>query len=381
MTVAPLNALRRSLFLISAPMVFIMFALPLRAEDLGASAIEIGALYAVFTVSLFVVRPLVGIGLDLIGRRPFFLLALALYFAANFLYALSGNYEALFGARLLQGIAFSILTITTDTITADVSEAADRSRAMGANIASQSRGGMAGAFIGFSLVGAFPAFAWQYSFFIYSIVAVLAVYIAFKIIPETRPVISGDERAEKFRFPPQQYMLLVVIFLAAAAVASIQPYYLIYLRERFDLPLNALAFAFLPVGIAYAVLPGWLGKVTGRLPRAAAMATGLLMTAAIYLFVPHIDRFLMIMAAFTFSAVGAVLAELTRNAWVADIAGPGAAGRTFGVAALVAGAGAALGPLAGGAVYEHVSRDGLFYVAAATLIAAAILLTLQPKRG
>jgi MFS family permease len=66
-----LNALRRCLFFISAPMVFITFALPLRAEDLGATALQIGALYSLFTASIFVIRPLTGVGLDAFGRRPF----------------------------------------------------------------------------------------------------------------------------------------------------------------------------------------------------------------------------------------------------------------------------------------------------------------------
>lgn len=57
-----LNLLRRSLFLISMPMVFITFALPLRAEDIGATGFEIGILYSIFAASLIVLRPLVGAG-------------------------------------------------------------------------------------------------------------------------------------------------------------------------------------------------------------------------------------------------------------------------------------------------------------------------------
>jgi len=58
-----LRAIRRSLFWIATPAEFISIALPLRAEDLGASAFEIGVLYAIFTASLFLVRPIVGVGL------------------------------------------------------------------------------------------------------------------------------------------------------------------------------------------------------------------------------------------------------------------------------------------------------------------------------
>ena len=272
--------------MISMPMVFITFALPLRAEDLGASGIEIGVLYSLFTASVFIIRPLVGFGLDHFGRRIFFIGAMALYFGANALYAFSTDIETLYVARLVQGIGFSVLSITTDTITADLTKPDGRGAAMGGNIASQTRGGMVGAFVGFGLVGAVPLHAWVYSFTSFSIVAFLAVIFSIRAIPET---LNSDMRSRpkvKFRFPLRYYRLLVIVFLVAFAGAIIQPYYLIYLRGRFDLELVMLAFAFLPVGIAYAVMPVWLGGVTNRLSRQVAMGIGLILAAALYFSVP-----------------------------------------------------------------------------------------------
>ena len=365
-----LNLVRRSLFLISMPMVFITFALPLRAEDLGASGLEIGALYSIFTASVFVVRPIVGFGLDHFGRRWFFIIAMMLYFGADALYALSTNIDTLYLARLVQGLGFSILSITTDTITADLTESDGRGAAMGGNIASQTRGGMLGAFVGFTLVGAVPLHAWVYSFSTFAFVALLAVIFTFQAIPETLRGERVKHSEFSFRFPESHYRLLAVIFLAAFAGAVIQPYYLIYLRGLFDLELAALAFAFLPVGIAYAVMPVWLGGVTNWLSRSAAMSIGLAMAGILYLFVPQLNGFLLIIAAFTGASIGSVLVDLTKNAWLADISGPQAAGRTFGVAALAAGAGATLGPIAGGMLYDGWGKETIFYVAGIILLGA-----------
>lgn len=362
------------------PMVFITFALPLRAEDLGASGIEIGALYSIFTVSVFVIRPIVGFGLDHFGRRLFFIAAMALYFCANALFVFSSDVETLYIARLVQGFGFSVLSITTDTITADLTKPDGRGAAMGGNIASQTRGGMTGAFIGFSLVGAIPLHAWVYSFSTFAVVAFLAVIFAFRAIPET---LNSDGRGRgkmEFRFPLQYYPLLLIIFLVAFAGAVIQPYYLIYLRGRFDLELVTLAFAFLPVGLAYAVMPVWLGGVTNWLSRPAATSIGLVLAGFLYLAVPHANGFLWIIAAFTGASIGSVLIDLTKNAWLADISGPNAAGRTFGVAALAAGAGATLGPVAGGALYDGLGKETIFYVAGIILLATISLIFLaKPK--
>ncbi len=181
-----LSLVRRCLFLISAPVVFINFALPLRAEDLGASAFQIGILYALFTASVFVIRPIVGFGLDHIGRRPFFIAATLFYLGANLLYTLSETVTALYIARLCQGLSFAFLAITTETITSDLTEPDGRGAAMGGNIASQTRGGMVGGFIGFGLVGALPLQAWVFSFATFSVTASLAVVFAFAFIPETK---------------------------------------------------------------------------------------------------------------------------------------------------------------------------------------------------
>ncbi|WDI33102.1 MFS transporter [Hyphococcus flavus] len=377
-----LTAVRRVLFLVSAPMVFISFALPLRAEDLGASAFEIGALFSLFTAAVFVVRPLTGVGLDIFGRRPFFLLAVLFYFAANIFYAVSETVSALYIARLLQGLGFAILAITTDTITADITLAENRSAAMGGNIASKSRGGMAGAFVGFGLVGAMPVYAWVMSFWVFAAVAGLAIIYALNAIPETQPQEKANKSLEKFSLPENYVRILTIIFAAAFAGALIQPFYMIYLRARFDLELYWLATAFLPMGIAYAILPPWLGRVSGRLHRASAVVIGLVIAAVFYVSVPFVNEFALVIGAFVAASVGAVLVDLTKNAWVADLSNAGAMGRTFGLASFAAGAGAALGPLVGGVIYDASGPNYLFYFASAILFAAAVLaVALRPRHG
>ena len=369
---ANLKYLRRSLFLISTPMVFIMFGLPLRAEDLGASGFQIGILFTLFTVSVLILRPLVGIGLDHFGRRRFFIGALLFYLLANSLYAFGDTILGLYIARAIHGVGFSTLTITADTITSDLSDPKTRASAMGGNIASQSRGGMLGATIGFTLVGFLPIYAWRFSFAIYAAIAILAIVFALRTIPETLQRDHQTRGKAPFNFPPRYYRVLLAIFLAAFAAAVIQPYYLIYLRGRLGLEVYALAGVFLPVGIAYAILPGWLGNITNRLNRAAVISVGLVIATALYAAVPSINSFFWLIGAFVGAAIGNVLFDLTKNAWIADIAGSDAAGRTFGLAALATGMGAALGPLAGGVVYDQWGKEYIFYVAAGIFAAAVI---------
>ena len=262
--------------------------------------------------------------------------------------------------------------VAAATIAADCAASDARSAAMGGNIAAQTRGGMAGAFIGFTLVGIAASLAWVVSFWIFSGISLLALLFAAFALPETRPESWRTAAKSKFEMPAGYSRILVIIFLAAFAGALIQPFYLIYLRARYDVELYMLATAFLPMGIASAVLPGILGRFSDRFSRAQVIAAGLLVAGVCYPFVPHVAGFFAVIGVFLAAMIGTVLVDLTKNAWVVDISSVNAVGRAFGLAALAAGAGAALGPIAGGVIYDSLGPDYLFYGAGAILCATAL---------
>jgi hypothetical protein len=137
-----------------------------------------------------------------------------------------------------------VLAITTEAITSDIVIATTRAAAMGANIASQTRGGMVDATIGFTLVGMMPLYAWVYSFWTFTAVSAATITIAATPLPETMPAKREAHARGKFSLPPQYLRILIIVFAAAFAGALIQPYYLIYLRARFDIELYMLAVAF-----------------------------------------------------------------------------------------------------------------------------------------
>ena len=129
-----LTWLRRSLFLVSMPIFFINFSLPVQAKALGANATEIGWLIGLFSFTLLFMRPLVGFGMDRFGRRPFFLAALLLYVFTYAGYGFAQELEAIYAGRILQGFAAAMLLVAVDTITADLTDSASLGNEMGKNI-------------------------------------------------------------------------------------------------------------------------------------------------------------------------------------------------------------------------------------------------------
>ena len=69
-----LRTLRQAVWWVSLPFFVLGLLLPIYGETIGASVVEIGLFFAVFSLMTVLLRPFVGWGLDRFGRRPFYLL-------------------------------------------------------------------------------------------------------------------------------------------------------------------------------------------------------------------------------------------------------------------------------------------------------------------
>jgi MFS transporter, DHA1 family, multidrug resistance protein len=367
-----LQTLRQILFLVSAPLFFITFAIPVQAKQLGASAVEIGALFSLFTISLMILRPMVGFALDHWGRKPFVVVAMAIYCIANIFYAFATDLSAMYAARILQGIGASLMLISVDTITADFTQENERAVAMGRNIETQTRSSIVGATIGFTLLGAMPLVAWKYTFGVYAVMSLAAMFVAFIRLPESLPK-NPETYPGSWEVTPGIRRLLVVIFFTGFASALMQPIYLIYLQDKFDLPLQVLAWAFLPSAIIYAVLPSKLGKLGDRFGNVKVLAFGLSMVGIVYLCLPKLQYYVGFIIVYTVSSVGWAMFEPAKKSLISMQASELNRGRVFGIAELSAGIGASAGPIVGGYIYDQSGASLTFYLTGMLMLGTAVL--------
>ena len=167
--------------------------------------------------------------------------------------------------------------------------------------------------------------------------------------------------------------LFVIVALSGFAAALIEPIYLIYIQDRFELSVQALAFAFFPAGIVFAILPNYTGRLVDRYGGPRLLALGFASAAVVSMALPWLPGILWVAVAYTLSAVGRTFSMPAEDAMVADAAPEADRGRIIGLKETAAAFGAALGPPAGGWVYE-AAAPALAFVLNGSLLLVAVLL-------
>ncbi len=374
-----ISTLHRAILLGSLSFGILQFSLPIYAKQLGASALDIGAMMSIFAVMITIARPLVGWGIDHFGRKLFLVLSFVFYAVAMGLFAIAQNVNMLYLARFVQGIGSALLWIPAYTVATELSEH-DWGRAVGSVDMSANRGGFFGSFVGFGLMLLVNPFelAWKISFVVYGLMTLIASVLTWRGIPETRTIQEASAPVEEGQIDRNRILrLMVIVLLTSISTAMISPLLMIFLQDKFTTDVADLAKAFLPAAIAYAYLPGYMGGLSDRFGRTPLMAIGLAGAGIVSLLMPMMTSLAMLSGLWLLEAVGFSAAAPAEGALVADLTGKNVRGTGYGFYTLASGLGLILGPLLGGWLYDAAGHAVPFYVNGITLfIGVALVLWL-----
>lgn len=368
------SILHRAILLGSLSFGILGFSLPIYAKQMGASALDIGGMISIFAVMITIARPLVGWGIDHFGRKLFLVVSFLFYGIAMGLFAIAQNVGMLYLARFVQGIGSSLLWIPAYTVATELSEH-DWGRAVGSVDMSSSRGGFFGSFIGFGLmlmVNPF-ALAWKISFAVYGLMTLMASFLVWRGVPETRTVQETLAPVEDHLDRNRILRLMAIVLLTSISSAMISPLLMIFLQDRFTNDVGSLAKAFIPAALVYAYLPGYMGGLSDRFGRAPLMAIGLVGAGIVSLLMPLMTSLVVLSGLWLLEAVGFSAASPAQGALVADLTGKNVRGTGYGLYTLASGLGFVLGPLLGGWLYDTAGHAVPFYVNGITLFIGAVL--------
>jgi len=367
-----LSSLQRPILLGSLAFGILGFVLPIYGKQLGASAMEIGGLFSVFSIMTVLFRPVVGWALDRMGRKVFFVAAWLAYAAAMALFALAGNLFSLYLARLVQGIASSFCWISAYTIATDVASTGGRGNAVGRVDEASAQGALYGALIGFTVLSFLPLLTgWRVLFGAYALMALVGAGLAWKNVPETRPAQSVRAPSpQSFSWP--LFRLMIIVFVTGLSTAMIGPLLLIFLQDRFTTQVETLALAFIPSALVYSFLPSHMGRLSDRFGRVPLMAMGLAASGLVSLLLPGLTSLVWLIALWVVEAIGLTAAAPAQEALVADLTGKDVRGTGYGLYTFAASVGATFGPLIGGWLYDAAGHATPFYLNGIVLLAGTL---------
>ncbi len=373
-----LNALWKATFLVSLPLGVLSFALPIYGRMLKASAFEIGALFSAAALVPVIVRPFLGRILDRWGRRPFFLAGLASYAVSMALLCAAKSVLVLGIGRLVQGMGQALLWLSAYAIVADVSTADRRGRGFGAIDEATNRGALVGVLPGLlgiglmQLAGLAWEITWPVLFGVYAAAACGGFVLGARRVGETRP--RTGARITSRPLTLQIAALMGIVFVTGASTAMVWPIIVIFLQDRLGAGAVTLAIAYLPAALISSFLPSRLGRVTDRFGRKPVMALGLVIGALASALIPQLSSLVLLALLWGVDSLGYTASSPAERAFVADIAGSDARGVSYGLYTFAYFLGTAIGPLAGGWLYDNVGKASPFYLNSVMLLVAAVLI-------
>ncbi len=371
-----LPLLRRSIFLVSLPLFILGLLLPVYGREIGASVVEIGLFFTAFSLVTVLLRPLVGWGLDRFGRRGFFLAGLGGYALTMLSFAFIDQVWGILLARVFQGMASSLLWLSANAITADLAGERERGGSFGGVAQASSQGAILGTFLAYIVLNTRFRFAalgvalsrWMLLFMLYGGFSLIAFFLALRL-PETRPAFDIHQ-SEPIRWSRPWALLLLVTLVTGASAAMLSPVLIIYLQDRLGASVEAVAWAFLPTGLVWALLPSRLGKLADRFGRKPLMLLGLGAAALSSFLLPALGSLAALAVLWAFQALCYA---------AGDLAGRDQRGRAYGLYVMCADLGAAFGPLGGAWLYQSAGPASPFYANGLLLALCALALAIFLK--
>jgi DHA1 family tetracycline resistance protein-like MFS transporter len=355
-------------------MGMILPVLPFYAEQFHASSLAIGAVFAAYSLAQLLCAPILGRLSDRYGRRPLMLASITVGIGANLLFFAASSVAMLAVARFLAGAAASNYGIAQAYV-ADVTPAADRSRAMGLVGAAFGLGFILGPAVGGVLVRfglrAVPAAA--------ALFAMINLVTAALVLRESLP--AGARRSMGSTFPGWREArelwadlplrsLMVLFFLVMFCFSIMEATLALYCQSRLGFGDRETAWLFTYVGVLLAAVQGGLmGLLVRRFGDRRLIQAGILLMALGLLLLPFRASLGWLLASLLLLAVGSAVHNPAISALLSRLVGPTTQGETIGVSRSFGALARATGPLAGtwifgaGAAWPFWTAGALMLVA------------------
>lgn len=341
------------------------------AERYGASGLEVGLLFASFSLAQLVFSPILGRLSDRIGRKPVILISLLGTAIGSFVTGAAGALWVLFLGRILDGASGASVAVAQGAVT-DVAPPHQRPRLLGLLGAAFGVGFVVG-----PALGGLAALGGEHlPFYVAGTVALINAIVAFFRLPETRPV-EARRAARELRDADvgkvRLWGLAVAGFTAIVAFSGFESTFSLLAGDRFDLTEAGVAAVFVGVGLTLVGAQTLLVRpVNTALGTERSVQAGLSLNTAGLVVLSLAEQWPLLIVALLLLTVGQGLVTPNLSALVSGRVPDHRRGEALGFQQGVNAVGRVAGPAVAGLLYDHVSI-GAPYLVGGVLCGVALL--------
>ena len=347
--------------------------LPLYAENLGATGIWIGVIFAGFSISRAIFLPIIGRLSDRIGRKLFFCIGLFIYAVISLGYIWADTVTQLTSVRLIQGAAAGMIIPIAQAYVGDISPEGEEGKWMGYFHTAFFAGFGFGPLMGGALT---DYFGMDVAFYSMGGLNLLAFLIAAPFLPEIRqgkmaasPRLSFKEMGTS-SMVKGLFSFRLSFALGRGAFSCFLP---IFAAIYIGLSPTLIGILLAVNILLMATLQVYSGNIADRFNRRALVILGGLTTLTFLALIPLMHSFWQLLGLCALLGLGGAISLPAASALMIDEGRRFGMGSTIAIITMAMSIGMAVGPLLGGVVADFVNINSVFYFAAGMGLAGTSL--------
>jgi multidrug resistance protein len=338
------------------------------AERFGANGLQVGLMFASFSIAQMVFAPILGRISDKVGRKPVIVFSLIGTAIGSFVTGAAGALWVLFLGRILDGASGASVAVAQGAV-ADIAPPEQRARLMGMMGAAFGVGFVVGPALGGLAALGGP----HVPFYLAGTIAAVNAVAAMIRLPETKPDTSHitEKHQRGSALSPALKRFALVGFLAMLGFAGFEATFSIWGQKQFGFTEGSASIVFVFVGVTLvAVQGGLIGSLTEKLGSRKLLRIGLSLVAVGLLLLGITTTWPLLFVALFLLSLGQGISGPSGGALVAELAPVERRGEAIGYQQSTAAFGRVAGPVMAGALFDHVGIGAPFLVSGLLIICA-----------
>ncbi len=338
--------------------------LPLYADNLGATGIGLGVIFAGFSISRAIFIPIIGRLSDRSGRRLFICIGLFIYAIASLGYIWATNVSQLALIRLLHGAAGGMILPIAQAYVGDISPKGEEGKWMGYFHTAFFTGFGFGPLMGGVLT---DYFGMHIAFSAMGGLNLAAFFVALLFLPETsqRKIAANPHRSFREMSTSRMIKGLFGFRLSfATGRGAFSCFFPIFAATYVGLSPTLIGGLLAANILLMASLQIYSGKIADRFNRRALVVIGGLINIVFLTLIPQTGNFWQLLVLCLLGGLGGAISMPAASALIVNEGRRFGMGSTVAMFALAMSIGMALGPLLGGVITDLSNVTLVFYFAA-----------------